>query len=193
MKQLFNHSKIANRVIKRQQHIQFVRLADIMGKRELCDECKALGYCMLNDIKEIRNPEEFVRFTVKDYLNLVSVQIYGGQFGQYSKFHLQVACDAFHQEDYETAILHFRAALEAGNFYDAIIGLAVAYFMAKDYENAAIFAARCSTSYTAAIIESLKDDIAKLAIENATVKEEVIAETSINAIEKQANKLALVY
>ncbi len=154
--------------------------------RGLCDECEALGYCRLSN-----NQFSSKRFTVKDYLNLVPAQFYGGKMGKYSKFHLQVACDAFHQEDYETAILHFRAVLEAVNDYDAFIGLAVAYFMVKDYDNAAIFAERCSTSYTPAIIESLKDDIAKLAIENARVKEEVIAKTAIKEIEMQSTKLAL--
>jgi hypothetical protein len=133
------------------------------------------------------NTDFFVRFTVKDYLNLVPAHFYGGKMGKYSKFHLQVACDAFHQEDYETAILNFRAVLEAVNDYDAFIGLAVAYLMVKDYDNAAIFAERCSISYTPAIIESLRDDIAKLALKNATVKEEAIRETAINAIEKQSN------
>ena len=103
--------------------------------------------------------------------------------GNYSKYHLQVACDAFHQEDYETAILNFRAVLEVGNFYEAIIGLAVAYFMVKDYENAAIFAERCSTSYTENIIESLKDDISTLATNTATIKNEAVAETTVNEIQ----------
>ena len=103
--------------------------------------------------------------------------------GNYSKFHLQVACNAFHQEDYETAILNFRAVLEVGNFYEAIIGLAVACFMVKDYENAAIFAERSVTWHVEPIIESLKDDISRLATDTATVKEETFAETAINEIE----------
>ena len=146
--------------------------------RGLCDECEALGYCRLDN-----NKLSTIRYTIKDYLNLVPVSIYGGKLGKYSKFHLQVACDAFHQEDYETAILNFRAVLEVGNFYEAVIGLAVACFMVKDYENAAIFAERYSTSYTENIIESLKDDISRLATDTAIVKDEAIAETAVNEIE----------
>ena len=155
--------------------------------RGLCDDCEALGYCRLSN-----NQFSSKKFAVKDYLNLVPAQFYGGKMGKYSKFHLQVACDAFHQEDYETAIINFRAALEVGNFYEAIIGLAVAYFMVKDYENAAIFAERCSTSYTENIIESLKDDISKLATNTATIKDEAVAETTVNEIEKKSTKLVLV-
>jgi hypothetical protein len=155
--------------------------------RGLCDECEALGYCRLSN-----NKLSSKRFTVKDYLNLVPAHFYCGKMGKYSKFHLQVACDAFHQEDYETAILNFRAVLEADDYYNAIIGLAVACFMVKDYDNAAIFAERCSTSYTPAIIESLKDDIAKLASENATLKEEEISETAPKEIDIQsANEFIL--
>ncbi len=154
--------------------------------RGLCVVCEALGYCRLSN-----NQFSNKRFTLKDYLNLVPANFYGGKMGEYSKFHLQVACDAFHQGDYETAIINFRAVLEADNYYDAIIGLAVAYFMAKDYENAAIFAERCSTSYTPAIIESLKDVIAKQAIDNATVKVVAITEIVVNKLEKQTTKLIL--
>ncbi len=188
MKKILNHSKIANRVSK-MEHIRLARLADFMGVRELCSECKPLGYCILKSNDS--DIQLFGRFTVKDYLNLVPVHFYSGKMGKYSKFHLQVACDAFHQEDYETAIINFRAVLEADNYYDAIIGLAVAYFMAKDYENAAIFTERCSTSYTPAIIESLKDDIAKLATKNTIVKEEVITETDVYEIKQQATELIL--
>lgn len=190
MKQLFNHSKIANRFSK-MERLRLARLADFMGVMELCSACKPLGYCIIKS--NASDVQLFGRFTVKDYLNLVPVNFYSGKMGKYSKFHLQVACDAFHQEDYETAIINFRAVLEADNYYNAIIGLAVAYFMVKDYDNAAIFAERCSTSYTPAIIESLKDDIAKLAIKNATIKEQAITETAVNAIEKQPTELALVY
>jgi hypothetical protein len=152
----------------------------------LCDECKALGYCRLS-INQFSNK----KFTVKDYLNLVPAQFYGGKMGKYSKFHLQVACDAFHQEDYETAILNFRAVLEAVNDYDAFIGLAVAYFMVKDYDNAAIFAQRCSSNYTPAIIVSLQDDIAKLVSESVTIKEEGIAEAVVNKVEKLSKELVV--
>ena len=103
--------------------------------------------------------------------------------GNYSKFHLQVACNAFHQEDYETAILNFRAVLEVGNFYEAIIGLAVAYFMVKDYKNTSIFIERYKTRYPEDIIESLKNDISTLATNIATIKEEAIAETTVNEIQ----------
>ena len=96
---------------------------------------------------------------------------------------MQVACDAFHQEDYETAILNFRAVLEVGNFYEAIIGLAVAYFMVKDYENTSIFIERYKTRYPEDIIESLKNDISTLATNTATIKNEAVAETTVNEIQ----------
>ena len=109
----------------------------------------------------------------------------------YSKFHLQVACNAFHQEDYETAILNFSAVLEVGNFYEAVIGLAVTCFMVKDYENASIFIERYETRYPEDIIEKFKEEINRLSINTATIKEEAIAETTVQEIEKQPTKLVL--
>ena len=53
------------------------------------------------------------------------------------KLHLQNAYDAFHQQDYETAMLQFHTVLEeSATVEEALIGLAIAYYFMGDYENA---------------------------------------------------------
>ena len=177
-KKLFNHSKIARRIAR-------FRLNEFLTKPVgLCDYCKKQGYCRLSIDLPIVPSKNFTIYTINDYLDLIPIQIKGSELGNYSKLHLQIACDAFHQQDYETAILHFRAVLEVRNFYEANIGLAVAYFMIKDYENAIRFAEYCSDREVS-IITSLKEDIIKLSTEEAALNEQVI--TEVTTVEDDSN------
>ena len=58
----------------------------------------------------------------------------------YIRSNLQKAYDAFHQEDYETAVLLFRMLLSDYNKPEELnLYAAVAYFFAGDYENAVTF------------------------------------------------------
>ncbi len=57
-----------------------------------------------------------------------------------AKKHLQLAYDAFHQQDYETARLQFHIVLKKrGKLEEALIGLAITYFHLGDYENAFLY------------------------------------------------------
>ena len=68
----------------------------------------------------------------------------------YFRNNLQKAYDAFHQEDYETAVLLFRMLLSDYNKRDELnLYAAISYFFAEDYENAAKFMEYCrERSYT---------------------------------------------
>lgn len=116
----------------------------------LCEECKRLGYCKSRHEKaeaeaRIKN---VIRFNIKDYLKQVPLQIEDSYYDPFSKFHLQEACDAFHQADYETAILNFRAVTSVmGSFSIAIIGAALSYFMLKDYDTTLMLIERYETSF----------------------------------------------
>ena len=119
----------------------------------LCDECKELGYCKETLAMEKRAkassyiPEELPKVemlkenknvsSLKELLNLVPLHAHKGRFGDYTKKHLQTAYDAFHQEDYETALLNFLTVLETNsNVSDAFLGTAICYYMLGDFEKA---------------------------------------------------------
>ena len=78
------------------------------------------------------------QYNVKDFENMIPLRAENNN--NYIRSNLQKAFDAFHQEDYETAVLLFRMLLsdyskpEELNLYAAI-----SYFFAKDFENAARF------------------------------------------------------
>ena len=110
--------------------------------RDLCDECKIQGYCqweeteeqLYNKIKKLPK-----RFTFKDYTRLVPLRVTNPQFGDYTKRYLQTAFDAFHQEDYETALINFKVALQArGDIATAYYAIALCYFKLEDYELASL-------------------------------------------------------
>lgn len=105
----------------------------------LCDACKALGYCRDSGshLREMLYYEE--TFDLKKYLNRVPVTaVINYRNSTFERKHLQAAYDAFHQDDFETALLNFKAAGESNN-PDAPVSysLALTYFMMEDYEQAA--------------------------------------------------------
>ena len=117
----------------------------------LCDECKELGYCketwatektyrneVFNSSKPIDENEKVI--SLKGLLKLVPLRVPDSRFGDYTKKHLQEAFDSFHQEDYETALLHFLAVLEANsNISVVFLGTSLCYYMQGDIENAICF------------------------------------------------------
>ena len=117
----------------------------------LCDECKELGYCketwatektyrneIFNSSKPIDENEKVI--SLKGLLQLVPLRVPDSRFGDYTKKHLQEAFDSFHQEDYETALLHFLAVLEANsNISVVFLGTSLCYYMQGDIENAICF------------------------------------------------------
>jgi len=122
----------------------------------LCNECKELGYCKLNkrlphvtrNSSYVPKPLPYVEFkndskqivSLNDLLQLVPLQVTDSRFGNYTKQHLQEAFDSFHQEDYETALLHFLAVLEANsNIPLVFLGTSLCYYLQGDIENAICF------------------------------------------------------
>ena len=128
----------------------------------LCQECQKLGYCRLaaenrkkKEQAAERNKAEFV-MADQDIRNLVPLNSRDAR-GKYSGEHLQVAYEAFHQEDYETAILHFMAVLESGIQRQAAeLGLAVSHYFMKNHETALDFALRYEAGAT--YLDSKKED-----------------------------------
>ncbi len=101
----------------------------------LCLDCRKLGYC-----RQLKSEEVVTKYSLKDYISLVPLQVSNSRLGNYSRHHVQHAHDAFHQEDYETAILNYKAAMEgSGDVEEILIGLALSYYCIEDLENASKF------------------------------------------------------
>ena len=108
----------------------------------LCNDCKKLGYCRLA-AEEHRMKGEAERLTKAmfrmedaDIRNLVPLNR-KGITSAYIREHLETADLAFHQEDYETAILHYQAVLEGCPSQNTThIFLAVSFYFMRDFESA---------------------------------------------------------
>ena len=77
-------------------------------------------------------------FPLKYFENLIPLR--ANNNNNYIRSNLQKAFDAFHLEDYETAVLLFRILLtEYNKFEDFNLYAAISYFFEGDYENAVMF------------------------------------------------------
>ena len=78
------------------------------------------------------------QYPVKVFENMIPIRAENNN--NYIRSNLQKAYDAFHQEDYETAVLLFRMLLSDYSKPDELnLYAAISYFFAEDYENAARF------------------------------------------------------
>ena len=78
------------------------------------------------------------QYPVKVFENMIPLRAENNN--NYIRSNLQKAYDAFHQEDYETAVLLFRMLLTDYNKPEELnLYAAVSYFFAADYENAVTF------------------------------------------------------
>lgn len=123
------------------------RLPDLL----LCDDCKMLGYCKesisarMHESNEMATSVQVNRpFDVKYYTAKIPFRVSSNEaFSQYAKSHLQTAYDAFHQDDFETALLHFKSVERGGNYFQSDYFLALTNFMLENYEMAGIHMQAC--------------------------------------------------
>lgn len=105
----------------------------------LCESCKAFGYCRASTDKyELSNKKRlYFLNNFKKAIPLRAIASNNLHYNNYAAATLQKAFDAYHEDDYETAILLFRmiqsdhSELREVNLY-----LAVSYFFQNDFENA---------------------------------------------------------
>ena len=111
------------------------------GNLFLCDECKKLGYCRDAALRRLRMPEKV--YDLNDYKNMIPLTALNSMAlhnNNYAAGTLQKAFDAFHQDDYETAIHLFRMIInDNANLREANLFAAISYFFYNDYESAARF------------------------------------------------------
>lgn len=109
----------------------------------LCNECKILGYCKKDTsshnmkLYEIATGVKISRsFDMKYYTAQIPLRVNSSvMYSNYAKEHLQTAYDAFHQDDFETALLHFKSVDPSGS-NNTHYFLAITYFMLENYEMA---------------------------------------------------------
>lgn len=118
------------------------------------DKCNKLGYCIIRHAKykvELAEREKAYRMK-EDFIGhlipLIVAKDPINHIGEYSRQHLQMALDAYHQQDYETAILHCKAVIQENGFgVIAYLCIAVSEYYQGNYEEASYYADRCSSCY----------------------------------------------
>ena len=112
-----------------------------IGINDLDDYMEKIALALVKRKDYVRNEDVAGSkrvFPVKYFENLIPLRAENNN--NYIKKNLQKAFDAFHQEDYETAVLLFRMLLtEYNKFEDFNLYAAISYFFEGDYENAVTF------------------------------------------------------
>jgi len=132
-----------------------------IDKSWLCDECKEVGYCMLSpkhlksktqhefsDLPvvsdELFNKNQLEKY-FKFLMNSVPLRVNQNKYNDFSPKNLDKGFEAFHQENYETALFHFSTPFDGPReIKEVLLGTALCHFMLGDYENAS----SVSTLYT---------------------------------------------
>ena len=112
-----------------------------IGINDLDDYMEKIALALIKRKDYVRNKDVAGSkrlFPIKYFENLIPLRAENNN--NYIKSNLQKAFDAFHQEDYESAVLLFRMLLSDYNKPDELnLYAAVAYFFAGDYDNAVTF------------------------------------------------------
>lgn len=113
-----------------------------------CDECQGLGYCKKTRAKALA--EEPLLQIVERPLNFAIVDILTDALPIRTNLkrgsnklapQMQYAHDAFHQQDYETAFLNYKAIVSDGYYnWEAYLGLSLCSFHIEEYDEAVKYA-----------------------------------------------------
>ncbi len=138
----------------------------------LCDECKLLGYCKGYRLDNFKLPNKFITkvrknsFDLNYYTAKIPFRVSTNEgYSHYAKEYLQKAYDAFHTDDFETALLHFKTVEPGGaNYSNSNYFLALTYFMMGDYEMSHLHMQICmdNTYYTREDFTSFLDECSNL-------------------------------
>lgn len=121
------------------------------------EQCRILGYCLRD--KELEKQRELLELERKRTYQMgdafiarwvpqdVPIHV-SYHLGEYSHIHLQTAFDAYHGQDYETAILHCKAVIDANcNCGIAYICIVASEYFSGNYEEATYYATRAEEHY----------------------------------------------
>ena len=80
----------------------------------LCNKCKRAGFCLASTENHDLFYSKLKKFDFNDIKNIVPIRVIYSRDPlnkNCAKYNLQKGFDAFHQEDYETAVLLFKMLL----------------------------------------------------------------------------------
>ncbi len=111
---------------------------------ELCNDCKEIGFCKKSPSKKDHIVHHIADEKLRNYIPISKVN----HKGIYTQKHFDAAHLAFHQNDYETAVINYQAIIEYNSANStAHFCLAITYYFLERYENA-IASAERSTEYS---------------------------------------------
>ncbi len=118
----------------------------------LCPECAKLGYCLdsarRTEARELAAYEQEVSLynynNGKSFADFVPTVVSPAGRGAFSYDHMRKGCSAFHEDDFETAFLHFKTiTAEVSSDAEAQLCVAVCLFFMKEYLEAVDAMSRC--------------------------------------------------
>jgi tetratricopeptide (TPR) repeat protein len=126
-------------------------IEDIFSTKKLCDGCERhYGYCINAKVELRKLPKEYFNMDKLAIENLVPFKSYPNNrnhSGSFTLANLQLGHDAFHQKDYETALLHYLAVLEINYKHaEAYLYGAVCHYMQGNLDGSLDYANRCIDS-----------------------------------------------
>lgn len=129
---------------------------------DFCDACKVLGFCKIAHPelyhKHLEQQKQAFRLSheeIRDLIPLKENENILEIFGEFKKEQLQRAHEAFNQQDYERAILHYKAFWEKYSYEDKVhLYLAICYYFMENQSAAIEYAERIKASHT--YIENFK-------------------------------------
>ena len=155
-------------------------------------ECERLGYCVMGrqrEINEQRERDKKYKMSENFIGNLVPLKVEKNtqyHLGDYSRQHLQIAFDAFHQADFESASLHSKAVVQANaDCSIAYFCVVSAEYFLGNYDEATQYAIRatdyCQTAYQKQVLKQFNlhcENLVKENLKPTAKKEAGVAETT---------------
>ncbi len=137
------------------KHKEYLKYSGAAMITSLCESCRKLGYCREGRInllmekpieprweKALTRP---VNFNLKYYCAKIPLRVpEGTTLNEFGRKHLQIAYDAFHQDDFETALLNYKCIDHGGAYNNQPdYFLALTFFLLGNYENAVAHMQAC--------------------------------------------------
>jgi len=122
---------------------------------KFCDECKGLGFCKERHPelykRHLKKQKQAYRMDDKEIRNLIPLKEKTGTlelFVEFKNEQLQTAHKAFHIEDYETAILNYKAFLKKHSYEDRVrLYVAVCSYFLVNFSSAIYHIGRIKSSH----------------------------------------------
>lgn len=134
----------------------------------LCDRCQYAGKCLeyhrtptpkLKSEYDLDN--KILPLNTRDFtsdskyrslsalINQLPIRVEGTRFSRFTKLHLDKGFEAFHQKDYETALINLLAAFDGiSQVKEVLLCISLCHFFLGDYDNAVVVANVYNSRYS---------------------------------------------